>query len=42
MQALQQALGDPEVLLGAVTSPEQLALQPRLDAAVAAVVGYID
>ena len=32
LAALQQALGDPEVLLGAVTSPEQLALRPRLDA----------
>ena len=42
MAALQQALGDPEVLLGAVTSPEQLALQPRLDALVSVVVGYTD
>ena len=42
MQALQQVFGDPEVLLGAVRSPEQIALQPRLDAAVAAVVGYTD
>jgi putative hydrolase len=41
-QALQQMFGDPEVLLGAVRSPEQVALQPRLDAAVAAVVGYTD
>ena len=42
LAALQQALGDPEVLLGAVTSPEQLALRPRLDALVAVVVGYTD
>lgn len=42
MQSLQQLFGDPEVLLGAVRSPEQVALQPRLDAAVAAVVGYTD
>ncbi len=42
MAALQQALGDPEVLLGAVTSPEQLALRPRLDTLVAVVVGYTD
>jgi putative hydrolase len=41
-QAMQRLFGDPEVLLGAVRSPEQLALQPRLDAAVAAVVGYTD
>ena len=39
---MQQLFGDPEVLLGAVRSPEQMALQPRLDAAVAAVVGYTD
>jgi putative hydrolase len=42
MTALQQVFGDPEVLLGAVRSPEQIELQPRLDAAVAAVVGYTD
>jgi putative hydrolase len=42
MQAMQQLLGDPAVLLGAVQSPEQLALAPQLDAAVAAVVGYVD
>lgn len=42
MAALQQVFGDPEVLLGAVRSPEQIELQPRLDAAVAAVVGYTD
>jgi putative hydrolase len=42
MAALQQALGDPEVLLGAVTSPAQLELRPQLDALVAVVVGYTD
>ncbi|MET0143261.1 MAG: zinc-dependent metalloprotease [Ilumatobacteraceae bacterium] len=42
LAALQQALGDPEVLLGAVISPEQQALRPRLDALVAVVVGYTD
>ncbi len=42
MAALQQALGDPEVLLGAVTSPAQVALRPRLDALIAVVVGYTD
>lgn len=41
-QALQQAFSDPEVLLGAVRSPEQLDLEPALDAAVATVVGYTD
>ena len=42
MAALQEALGDPEVLLGAVRSPDQLELEPWLDAAVAAVVGLTD
>ena len=42
MEAIQKAFSDPEILLGAVESPEQKALQPRLDAAVAAVVGYTD
>lgn len=42
MEALQQAFSDPEVLLGAIRSEEQIALQPQLDAAVAAVVGYTD
>jgi uncharacterized protein (DUF2342 family) len=41
-QALQQAFADPEVLLGAVRSPDQLALEPALDAAVATIVGYTD
>ncbi|MGH9137000.1 MAG: zinc-dependent metalloprotease [Acidimicrobiales bacterium] len=42
MRALQQALNDPELLLGAVTSAEQRELRPRLDALVAVVVGYTD
>ncbi len=42
MQAMQQLLGDPAILLGAVQSPEQAAMAPQLDAAVAAVVGAID
>jgi putative hydrolase len=42
MAAIQQLLGDPAVLLGAVLSPAQLALAPQLDAATAAVVGYVD
>ena len=42
MQAMQQVLSDPAVLLGAVQSPEQRQLQPSLDAAAAAVVGYVD
>jgi putative hydrolase len=42
LSALQSALSDPELLLGAVTSDEQRALRPRLDALVAVVVGYTD
>ena len=42
MQAMQQVLSDPAVLLGAVQSKEQRELQPSLDAAAAAVVGYVD
>ncbi len=42
MQAMQQALSDPAVLLGAVQSPEQRQLEPSLDAAAAAVIGYVD
>lgn len=42
MAAMQQAFGDPEVLLGAVRSPEQIALEPELDAAVAVAIGVID
>ena len=40
--ALQDALGDPAALLGAISSPEQAALRPQLEALVAAVVGYVD
>ena len=42
MAALQQAFSDPEILLGAIESDAQRALRPRLDAAVATVVGYTD
>jgi putative hydrolase len=39
---LQQLLGDPEVLLGAIQSPAQRQLLPRLDALVAVIIGYVD
>jgi putative hydrolase len=39
---LQQAFGDPEVLLGAIQSDEQRALLPQLDALVCVIVGYVD
>lgn len=42
MAALQRTLGDPEVLLGAVQSPEQKAQLPFLDAIVSVIVGYVD
>jgi putative hydrolase len=42
MLALQRTLGDPEILLGAVRSPAQEAMQPQLDAAMAAIIGYVD
>jgi putative hydrolase len=39
---LQEAIGSPEVILGAITSPEQQALRPALEAIVAVVVGVVD
>ena len=39
---LQRLFGDPAILLGAMTSPEQQALVPQLDALVAVVLGYVD
>jgi putative hydrolase len=42
MARIQQALGEPGALLGAIQSPEQRALLPRLEALVAVVVGVVD
>ena len=42
LAGLQSMFTDPEVLLGAVRSPEQDALLPRLDALVTVIVGYVD
>ena len=42
VSALQEALGDPEVLLGAIRSPGQRDLLPHLEALVAVIVGYVD
>lgn len=39
---MQQLLGDPEVLLGAIQSPAQRELLPRLEGLVAVIVGYVD
>jgi putative hydrolase len=42
LAGLQQALGEPGALLGAIQSDEQRALLPRLEAVVAVVVGVVD
>jgi putative hydrolase len=42
MADIQQLFGDPEVLLGAIQSPAQRELLPRLEALVAVIVGYVD
>ena len=42
MASLQKILGDPELLLGAVRSNEQLNLQPRIDALLGLIIGWSD
>jgi putative hydrolase len=42
LSGLQQAFGDPAALLGAIQSPEQRALLPRLESIVTVIVGYVD
>jgi putative hydrolase len=42
LQKLPELLGDPEVMLGAMQSPQQRELLPQLEATVAVVVGYVD
>jgi putative hydrolase len=42
LASLQQALGEPGALLGAIQSDDQRALLPRLEALVAVVVGVVD
>jgi putative hydrolase len=42
LAGLQQALADPEVMLGAMATPEQHQVQRRLDALVAVIVGVVD
>ena len=39
---MQQLFGDPEMLLGAIQSPAQRELLPRVEAIVAVIVGYVD
>jgi len=42
LAALQQQLGDPEAILGAMQSERQRQLMPELDTLVAVVVGMVD
>ena len=42
LAGLQDVLGDPSVLLGAMRTAEQEAVVPQLDALVAVIVGYAD
>jgi len=42
LAGLQSLFGDPETLLGAIQSPGQRDLLPRLEALVAVIVGYVD
>ena len=42
MQSLQKILGDPELLLGAVRSPQQDRLQPEMDSLLGLVLGWSD
>lgn len=42
MGELQQVLGDPEVVLGAMQTDEQRELLPRLETLISLVVGYVD
>ena len=42
LEGLQDLLGDPASLLGAIRSPEQEAIIPQLEAVVALVVGVVD
>ncbi len=42
LERLQASLQDPDLVLGAIRSPEQDALLPELEALVAVIVGYVD
>lgn len=42
LASLQHLIGSPDVILGAITSPEQQTLRPQLDALVAVVEGVVD
>lgn len=42
LEAVQRIFTDPEVLMGATSSPAQDEIRPRLDALVAAIIGWVD
>ncbi|MFN0089650.1 MAG: zinc-dependent metalloprotease [Acidimicrobiales bacterium] len=42
LAGLQSLLNDPELILGAIQSPEQRAMLPQLHALVAVLMGYVD
>jgi putative hydrolase len=42
LDELQHVFGDPEVLLGAIQSPAQREILPRLEALVCTIEGYVD
>src|SRR5690606_8485101 len=42
LSGLQEVFGSPDVILGAISSPEQQVLKPQLEALVAVVVGVVD
>lgn len=39
---MQEVLGDPGVMLGAIQTDEQRSMLPRLEALIAVIVGYVD
>lgn len=42
LAGLREVIGDPATLLGAIQSPRQRALLPRVEAVIDVVVGYVD
>lgn len=42
LAGLQDVLGSPDLVLGAITSPDQEAMRPRFEALVAVIVGVVD
>jgi putative hydrolase len=42
MEAVQRLFTDPEMLMGATSSPAQDEIRPRLETLVAAIVGWVD